>query len=72
MTSEWLAASTAWTPVPTKRHRTTIAGLLDGTTLRPNDVPDLHLAALALEHGLRLATTDAGFAELRWFDPLRP
>ncbi|WP_368070734.1 hypothetical protein [Nitriliruptor sp.] len=43
--------------------------------MRPNDVPDLHLAALALEHGLRLATTDAGFArfqELRWFDPLRP
>lgn len=36
---------------------------------RANDVPHAHLAALALEHGLRLATTDSGFArspDLRW------
>jgi predicted nucleic acid-binding protein len=30
--------------------------------LRANDVPDAHLAALAVEHGLRLATGDSGFA----------
>src|SRR5680860_1535043 len=32
------------------------------------------LAALAVEHGLRLATTDGGFARfarLQWFNPLR-
>lgn len=31
-------------------------------------------AALTVEHGLRLATTDHGFARfprLEWFDPLR-
>lgn len=36
-----------------------------------NDVPDARLAALAVEHGLRLATTDHGFPRLEWFDPLR-
>jgi predicted nucleic acid-binding protein len=42
--------------------------------LRANDVADAHLAALAIEHGLRLATTDSGFArfgQLEWFNPLR-
>jgi predicted nucleic acid-binding protein len=40
--------------------------------LRANDVPDAHLAALAVEHGLRLATSDSGFARfsgLQWFNP---
>ena len=42
--------------------------------LRANDVPDAHLAALAVEHGLRLATSDSGFARfsgLQWFNPLQ-
>lgn len=36
-------------------------------------VPDLYLAALALEHGLAVATHDRGFARftmLRWIDPV--
>ena len=36
---------------------------------------DAHLAALAIEHGLVLQTTDGDFArfrDLRWQDPLRP
>ncbi len=37
-------------------------------------VPDAHLAALAIEHGLVLASTDGDFARfpgLRWQNPLR-
>jgi predicted nucleic acid-binding protein len=40
-----------------------------------NLVPDTHLAALAIEHGLTLMTTDRGFARfpgLRWENPLDP
>jgi toxin-antitoxin system PIN domain toxin len=40
--------------------------------IRANLVPDAHLAAAAIAHGCRLATTDRGFARfpgLRWFDP---
>jgi uncharacterized protein len=38
-----------------------------------NLVPDAHLAALALEHGLTVCSTDTDFArfsELRWCNPL--
>jgi predicted nucleic acid-binding protein len=36
-------------------------------------VPDAHLAALAVEHGLTLCSTDGDFARfknLRWINPL--
>ena len=39
----------------------------------PYDVPDVELAALAIEHGLTLASHDAGFRRfdgLRTIDPL--
>jgi uncharacterized protein len=70
----WLDAGPSWTPTPTARHREVLSRCLVRTTVRANDVPDAHLAALAIEHGLRLATTDDGFArfdELEWFNPLR-
>lgn len=70
----WLDAGPSWTPVPTSRHRAVLEQCIAGTALRANDVPDAHLAALAVEHGLQLATTDDGFgrfAGLTWFNPLR-
>jgi toxin-antitoxin system PIN domain toxin len=69
----WLDADATWTPAPTARHRETLAACLTTSGLRANDVPDAHLAALCLEHGLRLATTDRGFSRfetLDWFDPV--
>jgi uncharacterized protein len=71
----WLDADPVWTPVPTARHREVMSACLAQPGLRANDVPDAHLAALALEHGLRLATSDSGFARfsgLEWFNPLPP
>lgn len=62
-----------WTPVPTVRHREVLSTRLARLGLRANDVPGAHLAVLALEHGLRLATSDSGFARfsgLEWFNPL--
>ncbi len=69
----WLDADVAWTPVPTARHQDLLATCLASPGLAANDVPDAHLAALCMEHGLRLATSDAGFARftgLSWFNPL--
>jgi predicted nucleic acid-binding protein len=40
-----------------------------------NLVPDAHLAALAIEHGLELNSTDgdfARFAGLKWRNPIAP
>ncbi len=51
-----------------------IAGELAATPgLRSDDVPDVELAALAIEHGLILASHDHGFRRfgaLRFLDPL--
>lgn len=69
----WLDADAAWTPVPTPRHSEFLRTCLASPGLQANDVPDAHLAALAMEHGVALATSDSGFARfdrLRWFDPL--
>jgi uncharacterized protein len=70
---EWLACSPVWTPVPTDRHRSLLAGLLPAAGGRANLVPDAHLAALAMEYGLVLQSTDRDFSRfpgLRWENPL--
>lgn len=58
----------------TERHREILGSLLSDTLARSNLVPDAHLAALAIEHGLTLCSTDRDFARspgLRWDDPLQ-
>jgi toxin-antitoxin system PIN domain toxin len=54
-------------------HLSIAAELAKTPGLRSDDVPDIELAALAIEHGLVLATHDSGFrrfAALRTMDPL--
>ncbi len=70
----WLGAAVAWIPAPTPRHAAVLGRLLDAPGVRADLVPDAHLAALAIEHGLVLQSTDGDFArfrDLRWHDPLR-
>ena len=72
---EWLDREGAWVPEPTARHRHVLGSLLSRVTVSGNLVPDAHLAALAIEHGLTLASTDGDFArfpDLRWTNPLAP
>ena len=71
---EWLSAGPAWVPVPTERHREVLGALLRATDAKANLVYDAHFAALAIEHGLAVASTDGDFARFRsveWIDPLR-
>ena len=58
----WLSCEASWAPNPTPRHREVIGGLLAAPGLRAEHVPDAHLAALALEHGLAVASADADFS----------
>src|SRR5687767_11269772 len=58
----WLSCPVVWVPVPTERHREVLRVLVQGTSLRANLIPDAHLAALAIEHGLTLCSTDGDFA----------
>lgn len=70
---EWLALASTWTPGPTERRAEILGPLLEKVGGKSNLVPDAHLAALALEHGLVLCSTDGDFARfpgLRWENPL--
>jgi toxin-antitoxin system PIN domain toxin len=69
----WLDAEPSWVPQPTERHTEFLAPLLDQPGIQGNLMPDAHLAALAIEHGLTLCSTDSDFARfkgLNWIDPL--
>lgn len=69
----WLSAPSVWIPAPTARHAAILGSLLSTEGLKANDVPDVHLAALAIEHDLLLCSRDGGydrFAGLRWQNPL--
>jgi hypothetical protein len=62
-----------WIPQPTERHADLLNELLALPGVQANLMPDAHLAALALEHGLTLYSTDGDFARfpaLRWINPL--
>lgn len=71
--SEWLELPQVIVPVPHVRHwRTLQSILLEGQAKGPL-VSDAHLAALAVENGATLASSDRDFARfpsLRSFNPL--
>lgn len=71
--TDWLAADQAWVPSPGARHADILGRLLVDGALRGNLVTDAHLAALALEHGVGVASFDSDFARfagLTWLNPL--
>jgi toxin-antitoxin system PIN domain toxin len=69
----WLDCETVWIPQPTERHAELLGQLLALPGVHANLIPDVHLAALAMEHGLVLCSTDGDFARfpgLHWLNPL--
>jgi toxin-antitoxin system PIN domain toxin len=70
---EWLACEPAWMPLPGSGHQAILAGFLNAPWMTSGLVPDAHLAALTIEHGLTLCSTDGDFARfpgLKWENPL--
>jgi toxin-antitoxin system PIN domain toxin len=70
---EWLDLGPVWIPRPTPEHRAILGALLGEAPRGANLVPDAHLAAIAIGHGLELCSTDGDFARfgnLRWTNPL--
>lgn len=69
----WLDLPVVVTPEPTNRHPEILTELLERTGVGGNLVSDAHLAALAIEHGATLCSSDNDFARfpgLDWLDPL--
>lgn len=70
---EWLSCEPATVPLPGGTHREILGGFLKASWMTSRLVPDAHLAALAIEHGLTLYSTDGDFARfprLKWQNPL--
>jgi uncharacterized protein len=60
---------------PTERHWSVFSDLVRTAQATGNLVTDAHLAALAIEHGATLASTDQDFRRfdgLTWLNPLGP
>ena len=71
--AEWLKSPAAWVPTPTENHPAILAELCQPSWMTSRLVPDAHLAALAIEHGLTLCSSDGDFARfkaLSWENPL--
>ena len=72
--SEWLSRPNVHTINPTERHFQILSTLLLVAQASGSLVTDAHLAALAIEHGALLCTTDRDFARfpgLRFQNPLQ-
>lgn len=70
---EWLDAPRAWLAEPTAGFRLVFLGLVRTYGVRGPLVTDAQLAALAIDHGVSLASTDADFVRFRevtWINPL--
>ena len=69
----WLARSNVDILHPTERHWEILEGLLTAAQVKGPLVTDTHFAALAIEHGATLYTTDRDFARfpgLKWINPI--
>lgn len=70
---DWLSRPAAWIPVPGSRHQRVLGEIVRECRPAGNLVPDAHLAALAVEHGLTVVSTDTDFARfpnVPWLNPV--
>jgi uncharacterized protein len=70
----WLAQPVAQVLDPGAEHWTHLAELLRQAQCTGNLIQDAHLAALAIERGATLCSTDADFSRfpaLKWLNPLK-
>lgn len=69
----WLDVEVVWVPPATSRTAAVLGSLIERHQVTGNLVTDAQLAALAIEHGLVVCSTDTDFArfdEVRWHNPL--
>ncbi len=69
----WLQQPSVTVPEPTARHLQTMHELISPLGTGGNLTSDAHLAALAIEHGAELCSSDNDFSrfhQLRWRNPL--
>lgn len=73
LVDSWLAVPPTTVVHPTHRHAAVLREMLTPLGTAGNLTSDAHLAALAIEHGATLYSSDNDFARfpgVRWVDPL--
>ena len=71
---EWLDAPRSWVPQPTGRYREILGRLVRDHRVSGPLFSDAQLAALAIDHGVPVVSSDADFARFggtTWIDPLQ-
>lgn len=69
----WLDQPCSTVVHPTERHATVLRELIEPLGTAGNLTTDAHLAALGIEHGAEVCSSDVDFsrfAGIRWHDPL--
>ena len=69
----WLNAPAAWVVEPGPGHREILGRLLVERDIRAGLVTDAVLAALCIEHGLTIVSSDSDFArftDITWLNPV--
>lgn len=68
----WLSHGTTWVPPTSDATAAILVDLIERYELTANLIPDAGLAALAIEHGVRVASADTDFARFGdvWLNPL--
>jgi uncharacterized protein len=70
---DWVNHPRTWIPEPTDDHAEVLGKILTGMQITAKLIPDAHLAAIAIEHGLTVCSADADFARfpgVSWTNPL--
>ena len=73
LANDWLRQPPSLTVVPSQQHWPIFKEILAPLGTAANLTSDAHLAALAIEHGARLYSTDNDFSRfqsLRWTNPI--
>lgn len=71
--ARWIGCAPVWIPQAGPQHAEILGAFLKQSSMTSRLVSDAHLAALAIEHGLTLCSTDGDFARfpgLKWDNPL--
>ena len=70
---QWLSVPTVRVVEPSAAHLNVFSRIVREVRAAADLVADAHLAAIAIEHGCRVASTDSDFARfpgLQWFNPV--
>jgi predicted nucleic acid-binding protein len=70
----WTKSKNVWILSATEQHANVMAILIRDYKINANLISDTHLVALAIQHGLTIASADSDFAifnkNIKWHNPL--